>query len=73
MFILCVWVFVCRQRHGCGSGCVSPWIWSYDNCEPLHLCWKLNLGPSQEQLVFLTTKQPQNCFFFFQFPSLLVL
>ena len=26
--------------------------------EPLGVCWELNLGPLEEQSVFLTTKQP---------------
>jgi hypothetical protein len=39
----------CGSSPGTGVGVI-------DNCKLSRVCWKLNLGPREEQLVFITTE-----------------
>ena len=45
----------CLQSPEEGIG--SPGAGVTDGCEPLCECWELNLGPLEQQLVFLATEQ----------------
>lgn len=67
MFILCVWVFVCTQSHGCQSGCVSPWIWSYGQLQAITSVLEIEPGFFARTTCVLNHQATSKLFFFFNF------
>lgn len=64
MFILCVWVFVCTQSHGCQSGCVSPWIWSYGQLQAITSVLEIEPGFFARTTCVLNHQATSKLFFF---------
>ena len=63
LFCVCVCLHACLcTMYAPGAhrvqkeGVRSPGTGITDGCEPPHGCWKLNLGPLEEQPVFLTSE-----------------